>query len=155
MKAINYYTKQLIDYQHKNVDEINKLRAKYGYKADKYILQSDFLLPFNKILKSYADYNIVNYDITSNIEVYYHSATIVNAQCWDSENMNIVKTKVGRIFNFDAFNLNLNSTEKELINFVLNMDEWTEIPWDLLDYTTRQNFRVYLKRIKPILSNRP
>ena len=54
--------------------------------------------------------------------------------------------EVGQVFNFEGFLMELTKEQKEFINS-LNHKDFKKIPDDMLDMTTVQNFRCYLRLV--------
>ena len=52
----------------------------------------------------------------------------------------------GQVFNFDGFLQDLSKEQEEFIAS-LNHKEFKEIPYDMLDMTTRQNFICYIRLV--------
>lgn len=60
-----------------------------------------------------------------------------------TDNTGCAIVNAGQVFNFDAINASLAPEEASFLE-TLSADEWTEVPEELLDYTTSQNFIIYL-----------
>ena len=61
-----------------------------------------------------------------------------------SSNVGCCYVEAGRLFNFDGFNKELNRVQADFLNS-LNEKSFTEIPEELADYTSWQNFREEIK----------
>ena len=66
-----------------------------------------------------------------------------------SSNVGCCYVEAGRLFNFDGFNKELNMVQADFLNG-LNEKSFTEIPEELADYTSWQNFREEIKLLNSL-----